>query len=91
MSIALQFQPAHALVGGTILGVATVGKLLLNGRILGISGSFKGTVTEGDMSPWRFAFLGGLVASGTPRIVRSRHFIPSLLAPPRPERLRSRI
>ena len=65
MSIALQFQPAHALVGGTILGVATVGKLLLNGRVLGISGSFKGMVTEGDMSPWRFAFLGGLVASGT--------------------------
>ena len=25
-----------------------------------------------------------------PRIVRSRHFIPSLLAPPRPERVRSR-
>lgn len=65
MSIDLQFQPVHALTGGAILGVATVGKLLLNGRVLGISGSFKGMVTEGDMSPWRFAFLGGLVASGT--------------------------
>jgi uncharacterized membrane protein YedE/YeeE len=64
MSIDLQFQPAHALAGGAILGVATVGKLLLTGRVLGISGSFKGTLTEGDLSPWRFAFLGGLVASG---------------------------
>ena len=66
-SITLQFQPADALMGGAILGVATVGKLLLNGRVLGISGSFKGTVTEGDVSPWRFAFLGGLVASGASR------------------------
>lgn len=64
MSIDLKFQPVHALTGGAILGVATVGKLLLSGRILGISGSFKGTLTEGDLSPWRFAFLGGLVASG---------------------------
>lgn len=64
MSIDLQFQPVHALTGGAILGVATVGKLLLSGRVLGISGSFKGTLTEGDLSPWRFAFLGGLVASG---------------------------
>ena len=64
MSIDLQFQPVHALTGGAILGVATVGKLLLSGRVLGISGSFKGTLTEGDLSPWRFAFLGGLIASG---------------------------
>jgi len=40
---------------------------LTTGRILGISGSFKGTVVEGDLSPWRFAFIGGLVASGVPQ------------------------
>ena len=26
--------------------------------------SSQGIVTEGDLSPWRFAFLGGLVAAG---------------------------
>ena len=36
MSIDLQFQPVHALTGGAILGVATVGKLLLSGRVIGI-------------------------------------------------------
>jgi hypothetical protein len=39
--VVLNFQPAHAAIGGAILGVATVGKLLLTGRILGISGTFK--------------------------------------------------
>lgn len=62
--VVLNFQPAHAAIGGAILGVATVGKLLLTGRILGISGSFKGTVVDGDLSHWRFAFIGGLLASG---------------------------
>ena len=64
MSVHLHFEPAHALIGGAILGVATVGKLLLTGRVLGISGSFKGLVTIGDTSRWRFAFLAGLVGSG---------------------------
>ena len=64
MSIKLNFEPHAALVGGGILGVATVGKLLLTGRILGISGALKGAVENGDLSPWRLSFLGGLVAAG---------------------------
>jgi|TARA_B110000977_G_scaffold38255_1_gene51434 uncharacterized membrane protein YedE/YeeE len=84
MSIDLQFQPVHALAGGAILGVATVGKLLLTGRVLGISGAFKGTITEGDVSPWRFAFLGGLVASG----VLDAAFDPSQTAEPLPDMAR---
>lgn len=64
MSIKLNFEPHAALVGGGILGVATVGKLLLTGRILGISGALKGVVENGDLSPWRLSFLGGLVAAG---------------------------
>ena len=63
VAVALHFQPADAALGGAILGVATVGKLFLTGRVLGISGSVKGAV-EGDFSSWRFAFIGGLVASG---------------------------
>ena len=84
MSIDLQFQPVHALAGGAILGVATVGKLLLTGRVLGISGAFKGTITEGDVSPWRFAVLGGLVASG----VLDAAFDPSQTAEPLPDMAR---
>ena len=64
MSIKLNFEPHAALVGGGILGVATVGKLLLTGRILGISGALKGAVENGDLSPWRLSFLGGLIAAG---------------------------
>jgi hypothetical protein len=37
----LTFTPQHALLGGLVLGVATVGNLLLNGRVLGISGVIK--------------------------------------------------
>ena len=33
--------PVHAALGGVILGIATVAKLLITGRILGISGSIK--------------------------------------------------
>jgi hypothetical protein len=35
------FTPLHALLGGTILGAATVGLLLLNGQQLAISGIVK--------------------------------------------------
>ena len=37
----LAFEPVHALMGGGILGVATLAKLAINGKILGVSGSFK--------------------------------------------------
>ena len=60
---ALQFTPVHALCGGAILGIAAVGKMTLTGRILGVSGAVKG-ITQGDLAPWRFAFLGGLLAAG---------------------------
>jgi hypothetical protein len=40
-AMALAFTPQHAALGGTILGAATVGSLLLNGRVLGISGAVK--------------------------------------------------
>ncbi|GFR50741.1 hypothetical protein Agub_g13007, partial [Astrephomene gubernaculifera] len=51
--------PATAALGGLLLGLATAGKLLLTGRVLGISGAVKG-LTAGDPAPWRFAFLMGL-------------------------------
>eukprot|EP00227_Mantoniella_beaufortii_P010317 CAMPEP_0197592532 /NCGR_PEP_ID=MMETSP1326-20131121/15142_1 /TAXON_ID=1155430 /ORGANISM="Genus nov. species nov., Strain RCC2288" /LENGTH=341 /DNA_ID=CAMNT_0043158237 /DNA_START=104 /DNA_END=1129 /DNA_ORIENTATION=- len=63
-AVSLNFEPAHAAIGGAILGVATVGKLLLTGRVLGISGTIKGPVVDGDAAPWRFAFVSGLIAAG---------------------------
>ena len=59
----LLFTPQVALIGGLTLGVATIGKYCLTGRILGISGTIKGLVT-GDVAPWRLAFSGGLIAAG---------------------------
>merc|ERR550537_17051 len=46
------------------MGVATAAKLLLTGRVLGISGALKGMVQDFDVAPWRFAFIGGLAAGG---------------------------
>lgn len=57
------FTPISALIGGALIGLASVLLMLFNGRIAGISGivagSFFGTPQE---SLWRWWFLGGLVA-----------------------------
>lgn len=60
---ALQFTPLDALCGGMILGVATIAKLMLTGRLLGVSASVK-RPAQGEFFSWDFAFLGGLLAAG---------------------------
>ena len=40
-AVVLSFTPQAALAGGLVLGVATLAKLLLTGRVLGISGAVK--------------------------------------------------
>ena len=60
------FTPWAALAGGALLGLASALFVLLNGRILGISGIVGGLLRTraGDMG-WRLAFvLGMLVAPG---------------------------
>lgn len=60
------FTPWAALAGGVLLGLASAFFVLLNGRILGISGIVGGLLRPraGDMG-WRLAFvLGMLVAPG---------------------------
>ena len=60
------FTPWAALAGGVLLGLASALLVLLNGRILGISGIVGGLLRPraGDMG-WRLAFvLGMLVAPG---------------------------
>ena len=58
------FTPWASLFGGAILGIATAMFMLLNGRILGISGILGGLLRpqRGDTS-WRMAFLLGLAAA----------------------------
>ena len=60
------FTPWAALAGGVLLGLASALFVLLNGRVLGISGIVGGLLRPraGDMG-WRLAFvLGMLVAPG---------------------------
>ena len=60
------FTPWSSLTGGIVLGVASALFVLMNGRILGISGIIGGLVKRrpGD-SGWRIAFVLGLLAAPT--------------------------
>eukprot|EP00882_Tetradesmus_deserticola_P004185 GHRQ01004421.1.p1 GENE.GHRQ01004421.1~~GHRQ01004421.1.p1 ORF type:complete len:173 (+),score=34.39 GHRQ01004421.1:383-901(+) len=59
-STLVQFTPVPALLGGLVLGVATVGKFAITGRILGISGALKGFV-QGSVTSWRVLFTLGML------------------------------
>lgn len=58
------FTPWTALAGGLLLGLASVLFILVNGRILGISGIVGGLLRPkaGDIA-WRLAFVLGLFAA----------------------------
>ena len=58
------FTPWTSLAGGVLLGLASALFILLNGRILGISGIVGGLLPpkRGDIS-WRISFLLGLLAA----------------------------
>ena len=74
----IHFTPLASLLGGIMLGVAAVGFILLNGRILGLSGILGGLLVprSGDTS-WRLSFLSGLLVAPitmsllAPEIVRA--------------------
>ncbi|MDB5859925.1 MAG: sulfur transport family protein [Ramlibacter sp.] len=57
-----QFTPWASLAGGLLLGLAAALFILLNGRVLGISGILGGLLRprQGDTG-WRLAFLAGLL------------------------------
>jgi len=59
-----QFTPWASLSGGVILGIASALFILVNGRILGISGILGGLLAPkpGDVG-WRIAFVLGLLAA----------------------------
>ncbi len=54
-----------AAIGGTLIGLAAGGVVILNGRVPGISGVLYGLIkpASGEVS-WRAAFLAGLAAGG---------------------------
>jgi uncharacterized membrane protein YedE/YeeE len=58
------FTPWTSLAGGLLLGLAVAGVILLNGRVLGISGIVGGLVRvrRGDLD-WRIAFTAGLLCA----------------------------
>lgn len=58
------FTPWASLAGGVLLGIASAMFLLVNGRILGISGIVGGLLyaVRGDRA-WRLAFLFGMLAA----------------------------
>jgi uncharacterized membrane protein YedE/YeeE len=60
------FTPWSSLTGGIVLGVASALFILINGRILGISGILGGLLPPkiGDTT-WRIAFLLGMFAAPT--------------------------
>ncbi len=60
------FTPWASLIGGLSLGVASAVFILINGRILGISGILGGLLPPkvGDIG-WRVAFLLGMLAAPT--------------------------
>ena len=73
------FTPMVSLIGGMILGVAASAFILINGRILGISGIVGGLIShnKGDVA-WRIAFILGLMSSPfVASLVLPHNFIPS--------------
>ena len=56
---------ASALLGGSLIGIASLALLVLNGRIAGVSGIVAGLLgrVSGEFF-WKMAFVGGLLAGG---------------------------
>ena len=56
------FDPILALLGGALIGFASVLLMMLTGRIAGISGIVGGCLTlAADDKVWRLAFIAGLI------------------------------
>jgi len=56
------FTPVSGLIGGLLIGLATVLLILFNGKIAGISGIVYGLLTrKGQAVEWRAVFIVGLL------------------------------
>ncbi len=65
MTISESFQITEPLVGGILIGLASLAMLYFDGRVAGISGIVAGLLArpKGDLA-WRVAFTAGLLAGG---------------------------
>ena len=58
------FTPGSAAIGGVLIGLGAAMLLLLNGRVAGVSGILAGLLRPDRAdTPWRAAFILGLVAT----------------------------
>jgi len=57
-----EFTPLTSFVGGLMIGGAALCLMLLNGRVMGMSGILSGLVSGGSDWAWRLAFVIGVVA-----------------------------
>ncbi|HHU93492.1 MAG TPA: YeeE/YedE family protein [Alcaligenaceae bacterium] len=57
------FTPWQSLLGGALIGLAAVVLLVINGRVLGISGILSTALFGGDKRDWRIAALIGVFAA----------------------------
>ncbi len=57
------FTPVPALIGGALIGLASVWLLAANGRIAGVSNILHG-LFEQPVPAWRAWFIGGLLVAG---------------------------
>lgn len=58
------FDPVSGLLGGVLIGLASVLLMLLNGRVAGISGILGGALAmSGGDKVWRLAFIAGLIVA----------------------------
>jgi uncharacterized membrane protein YedE/YeeE len=58
------FTPYTALLGGALIGIASVLLMLLNGRIAGMTAMIGGVLSPTNPdSPWRIAFLAGAIGA----------------------------
>jgi uncharacterized protein len=60
------FTPVSALIGGALIGAASVWLLAANGRVAGISSILHGMLSPVALPdvPWRAWFIAGLLAAG---------------------------
>ena len=69
------FTPFLAMIGGTMIGIAAVMMMGLNGRIMGMSGMSAGLLNKPSAdTPWRISFFLGTILA----VVLAQIFVPGL-------------
>ena len=56
-----EFAPVASFVGGAMIGLAALFLMLLNGRVMGMSGILSGLLVKRPDWAWRLAFVIGVI------------------------------